>query len=99
MNYWPCSNVTIAHALTNKEEVITVTDYAVDKVTVHNASNISSQICPKCGSNYLTRIHRRFRDRLLSIFVPVYRYRCDSLACEWEGNLRVKRRRVRHTYG
>ena len=74
-----------------------MTDYAVDKGAGHNASNISSQICPECGGNYLTRIHRRFIDRLLSLFLPVYRYRCDRLLCDWEGNIRVNHRPERHT--
>jgi hypothetical protein len=74
-----------------------MTHSVVEKVAAHTDGNISSQICPVCGCSYLTRIHRRFTDRLLSIFVPVYRYRCDSLSCDWEGNLRVKRRRERDT--
>lgn len=44
--------------------------------------------CPRCkGSVY--RVPRRFVDLLLSIFVPVRRYRCDEMGCYWEGNLRV----------
>jgi len=34
------------------------------------------------------RIPRRLVDRLLSIFTPVCRYRCRSMICGWEGNLR-----------
>jgi hypothetical protein len=34
------------------------------------------------------RIRRRPIDRIVSLFVPVQRYRCLNLACGWEGNLR-----------
>lgn len=44
--------------------------------------------CPRCGSD-LRRIHRRFLDRLLSLFVPVRRYRCRNRDCWWCG-LRVR---------
>jgi hypothetical protein len=33
------------------------------------------------------RIQRRFADRLLSLFRPVYRYQCSTLECGWQGNL------------
>jgi hypothetical protein len=46
--------------------------------------------CPRCNGA-VTRVRRRFVDLLLSAFVPVRRYRCRSLDCGWEGNLRVKR--------
>jgi hypothetical protein len=29
-----------------------------------------------------------FTDRLLSVFVPLVRYRCRSIKCGWEGTLR-----------
>lgn len=48
--------------------------------------------CPHChGPVY--RIHRRPIDRLISLVVPIRRYRCDDprLDCKWEGNLRVRR--------
>ena len=69
---------------------------AVDNGTVHASSNLSSRNCPRCAC-HLTRIHRRFIDRLLSLFLPVYRYRCDRLLCDWEGNIRVNHRPERHT--
>jgi hypothetical protein len=47
------------------------------------------QPCPVCNAS-THRISRRFIDRLLSIFMPVRRYRCQSMKCTWEGNLRVK---------
>jgi len=43
--------------------------------------------CPYCGSD-LHRIHRRWRDRVLGLYVPLRRYRCGNRDCRWEG-LRV----------
>jgi hypothetical protein len=48
------------------------------------------QVCPLCGGP-VRRIRRRFEDRLVSLFVKMYRYSCNSRACGWEGCLRVKR--------
>jgi hypothetical protein len=45
--------------------------------------------CPTCGGG-LRRIHRRSLDRLISVFVPVRRYRCRNNECRWQG-LRVGR--------
>lgn len=47
--------------------------------------------CPVCGSLGLIRIHRRPIDRLLSLFVNVYRFRCQQFECQWEGNLTKRR--------
>jgi hypothetical protein len=47
------------------------------------------QPCPVCNAS-TNRIPRRFVDLLLSVISPVRRYRCRSLKCTWEGNLRVK---------
>lgn len=44
--------------------------------------------CPKCGGSTI-RIKRRIRDRLISQFYAVHRFRCEQLGCCWEGNLRV----------
>jgi predicted RNA-binding Zn-ribbon protein involved in translation (DUF1610 family) len=52
-----------------------------------NSERLSTLTCPVCGSP-LSRIHRRPRDRLLSWFVPVRRYRCKNRGCGWSG-LRV----------
>jgi hypothetical protein len=43
--------------------------------------------CPNCGGA-VERISRRWIDRLMSRFVPSRRYRCRSVTCKWEGNLR-----------
>jgi hypothetical protein len=40
--------------------------------------------CPRCGEG-LQRVHRRFPDRVISIFVPVRRYRCSNRNCGWMG--------------
>jgi len=44
--------------------------------------------CPRCGSG-LHRVHRYWPDRVLSIYVPVRRYRCKNHDCGWHG-LRVR---------
>ena len=45
--------------------------------------------CPRCKASVF-RISRRFVDLLVSLVVPIRRYRCISMACSWEGNLRTK---------
>lgn len=56
----------------------------------HEASR--ARRCPRCnGSAY--RIERRFVDLLMSIFVPLRRYRCGRMGCIWEGNLRPMKSR------
>lgn len=45
--------------------------------------------CPRCGGE-LARIHRRWPDRVLSLFVPIRRYQCQNQECTWRG-LRVYR--------
>ena len=42
--------------------------------------------CPKCGGDFV-RVHRRIRDHLQSVIVPVRRYRCSSLECQYEANV------------
>ncbi|HET9977240.1 MAG TPA: hypothetical protein VFQ20_07385 [Burkholderiaceae bacterium] len=46
--------------------------------------------CPRCGGP-VDRIARRGLDRLVSLVVPLRRYRCGSDACAWEGALRASR--------
>jgi hypothetical protein len=46
--------------------------------------------CPRCNGP-ASRVPRRFIDLLMSMFISVSRYRCRSIYCGWEGNLRVKR--------
>lgn len=53
--------------------------------------------CPRCGGA-AERIPRRRLDRLLSLVVPLRRYRCCSRACAWEGALRAPRDAV-SSYG
>jgi hypothetical protein len=43
--------------------------------------------CPRCGGN-VHRKHRTTADRLVSLVVPVRRYRCVNHECHWQG-LRV----------
>ena len=35
----------------------------------------------------MSRITRRFLDRLSSLFQTKHRYRCSSFSCQWEGTL------------
>jgi hypothetical protein len=44
--------------------------------------------CPECGGP-LVQVRRRVADRLLSLLIPVRRFRCSILSCGYEGNLRV----------
>lgn len=41
-------------------------------------------VCPQCG-DLASRISRRLYDRLVSLFQPMKRYRCDF--CGWTGNI------------
>lgn len=47
--------------------------------------------CPHCSRD-LRRIHRRWLDRLVNVFVPVARYRCRNRECRWQG-LRIRKAR------
>ena len=47
--------------------------------------------CPRCNGD-LHRIHRRWRDRVLNLFVPIRRYQCKNHDCGWRG-LRVTKPR------
>ena len=53
-------------------------------------SGADSRVCPQCNRNLL-RTWRRPIDRFSSRFVPVYRYRCESFTCQWQGNFRIPR--------
>lgn len=54
-----------------------------------SATRFRGRACPMCSGN-TERVARRFLDRLLSLFMPVSRYRCRSAACTWEGALRPR---------
>ena len=47
----------------------------------------TARTCPLCGED-LQRSHRRPRDRIANLYVPVRRYRCRNRDCRWSG-LRV----------
>lgn len=51
---------------------------------------VSKHQCPAC-QGYLIRTPRRSVDRVLSLFLPVLRYRCQRFSCQWHGNLRMDR--------
>ena len=46
--------------------------------------------CPRCNGPAI-RVPRRVVDLLISMFITVSRFRCRSMDCGWEVNLRVKR--------
>jgi hypothetical protein len=48
---------------------------------------LTTVACPSCGG-VIHRVHRKASDRLVSVIVPVRRYRCASRECGWQG-LRV----------
>ncbi len=43
--------------------------------------------CPECGGESV-RIRRRLVDRLHGVFLPARRFRCSTLQCQYEGNVR-----------
>lgn len=57
------------------------------KIVPPRVSHVASDdICP-CCSGPVYRIQRRSFDRFVNFFIPLYRYRCGTLGCGWEGNL------------
>lgn len=62
----------------------------VERQHAGESQSPSEPVCPLCGGP-VRRIRRRFEDRLVSLFVKMYRYSCNSRACGWEGCLREKR--------
>lgn len=54
--------------------------------------------CPHCASP-VSRVHRRFVDRLCGalILLPLRRYRC--VGCGWQGNLLARPLSGRHALG
>ncbi len=45
--------------------------------------------CPECGGGVL-RVHRHIGDRLVALFLKLYRYRCESPECGWEGIVSIR---------
>lgn len=43
-----------------------------------------ARLCPRCRQE-TRRVQRHFTDRVLSLFVTLFRYRCDKPQCGWEG--------------
>jgi hypothetical protein len=52
------------------------------RVRVARMAHLQATSCPSCGST-LEKRHRRLWGRIVSLIVPVRRYRCRS--CEWNG--------------
>jgi hypothetical protein len=53
---------------------------------IHNPA-LALLRCPRCDGN-IHRVHRHAPDRVISLYVPVQRYRCANDQCLWHG-LRV----------
>lgn len=53
-------------------------------------SAFAAPVCPRCKGS-LIRIRRRLVDRVICLFTPVWRYRCNgdtgNPTCTWEGNV------------
>jgi len=56
----------------------------------YSAPATCNRFCPRCNSAVFS-VSRCFVDLLLSVFLPIRRYRCISMQCSWEGNLRDER--------
>ena len=52
-----------------------------------NGHQPSRHVCPKCGRP-VYKVHRSARDRMVSMFYPVGRFRCRAEGCRWQGLLR-----------
>ena len=46
-------------------------------------------MCPHCKGS-TDRIPRSTLDFMISVIVPVRRYRCMAIGCNWEGSLRKR---------
>jgi hypothetical protein len=44
-------------------------------------------LCPVC-QRMTHRVHRRVLDMIVNLFVPILRFRCSAMDCDWEGRLR-----------
>jgi len=53
------------------------------RVRVARMAHLQATSCPSCGSSALEKRHRRLWERIVSLIVPVRRYRCRS--CGWSG--------------
>jgi hypothetical protein len=62
------------------------------KRRVISSPRYTTAACPRCGGE-VHRIHRRWYDRLLNLYIPVRRYQCKDADCRWRG-LRVRRSRL-----
>jgi len=51
---------------------------------VRHTASLTDLHCPRCKGN-IHRVHRHTRDRIVSVFAPVRRYRCTNRECGWSG--------------
>ena len=59
----------------------------IEVATEANGHPPGGHVCPRCGRP-VDRVHRSARDRMVSMFYPVWRFRCRADGCEWQGLLR-----------
>jgi hypothetical protein len=58
----------------------------IEVATEKNSHQPSRRVCPKCGMP-VHKVHRSARDRMVSMFYPVGRFRCRAEGCGWQGLL------------
>jgi predicted RNA-binding Zn-ribbon protein involved in translation (DUF1610 family) len=56
----------------------------VEAASEANSERPGRNRCPRCGAP-LVKVHRQARDRVVSVFHSVRRYRCRSADCGWQG--------------
>ena len=59
----------------------------IEVATEANGLPPGGHVCPRCGRP-VDRVHRSASDRMVSMFYPVWRFRCRADGCEWQGLLR-----------
>jgi hypothetical protein len=57
---------------------------------LREAPSLTVTKCPRCNGS-ITRTHRHSLDHLISILVPIRRYKCNDQSCGWRG-IRVSRK-------
>jgi len=55
-----------------------------------SSERLRARTCPKCGAA-VERQRNRGLDHVLSRFLPLWRYRCESPECDWTGRLSTER--------
>lgn len=67
---------------------VTMQDLESSRSWQHGAEpHAYKRACPLCKQTAY-RVHRRLMDRMLNLFISIWRFRCSAVGCHWEGNLR-----------